>query len=1061
MQSGYLDFGFMVQSSKNPDRMEHLSGLNGETCYILIADHYSRMLYGRTFRSKSPPVSYLNAWLATHGCAKSVPDKYVRFDLGGELGHSPAVVDLFERAGYKVEPTAPAGSSQNGPVERMHQTLAIAIRSMLAGAALSPKYWPYCFHHFLHLHNLTPHGTQTDGDESPPPYTMCTGRTVDLSHLKTFGCRVYVVPPRQHRPDAPQSDTRTGIFLGFGHTLRNILYQDLETREVRSAVHVAFDESFNDLPYKDRPPDAQALANVHPSLKRHLGSYPSKTDVTYPDMSVVGSPFLEVKKIRVHLRQRDTTSPLGLDFVQCDRLDRPFITAVRHAGVKLSAKSFRKYYLGAYIVAVDDTPVFTAADLTAHLAQLLDQPDCPATVELDLAPERRTSFDDRPDPLHLRVNELRHAHQLLSGCTCDSTYTSSPVPSAPTLIDDVYHLSPVLSRLTTESMTPEECALPSFTRRNLRTLPNWSEWEAAYDKQLDQQYDATTFGDPIPRPKTPPGGDRPHICRPQWSNVVKVDGRRKCRVCLNGSPRAAPWLRQFTDTYASSIDLTCMRLFFGITASENLSIGFADTTNAFQQSPGPSIQCYLEVDEAISDWWFRRTNGKERLIPGRHVIPLNKALQGHPMAGKLWEGMIEGILSELGFKNTTHERSLYRSDIAGHVVLICRQIDDFAIASSSTATIEKVISFVNTRVTTERQGTGTVTLKGSLFHYNGIDVCQARDFLKVTCETYLSRLFDTHGWTSAPKHESDRHDLVPMSPGLVSVLYDTSGPAEGSPEAKKLASDVGFSYRQLLGELIYAYVICRPDIGYAITLLSRFSGAPDRCHYDALKSVVKYLRATKSWGIHYWRPAPNPAFPDVPFTAEVAAPDLPSFPSYDLKTLVGFVDAAHATELRTRRSVTGFGFVYAGGVVAYKSKVQPTVATSSTEAEFIAAVSAAKVARYLRFVLTELGFPQSGATPLYVDNQAAIAMINNSKPTTRSRHIDIQHFAIQEWRQRNILHMFHIPGVINCSDASTKAVGWTCTSVTLIVSWVTTAPSCFAPYPIGCRSTKLRGGSRI
>jgi hypothetical protein len=49
-------------------------------------------------------------------------------------------------------------------------------------------------------------------------------------------------------------------------------------------------------------------------------------------------------------------------------------------------------------------------------------------------------------------------------------------------------------------------------------------------------------------------------------------------------------------------------------------------------------------------------------------------------------------------------------------------------------------------------------------------------------------------------------------------------------------------------------------------------------------------------------------------------------------------------------------------------------------------------------------------------------IINDNKPTPRSRHIDIQHFAIQEWRDEGILKAVHIPGVINPSDAVTKAL---------------------------------------
>jgi hypothetical protein len=54
--------------------------------------------------------------------------------------------------------------------------------------------------------------------------------------------------------------------------------------------------------------------------------------------------------------------------------------------------------------------------------------------------------------------------------------------------------------------------------------------------------------------------------------------------------------------------------------------------------------------------------------------------------------------------------------------------------------------------------------------------------------------------------------------------------------------------------------------------------------------------------------------------------------------------------------------------------------------------------------------------PLFMDNEAAIVMINEHKPTTCSHHIDIQH--------DNIV-MHHIPGIINPSDQATKALGWT------------------------------------
>jgi hypothetical protein len=60
-----------------------------------------------------------------------------------------------------------------------------------------------------------------------------------------------------------------------------------------------------------------------------------------------------------------------------------------------------------------------------------------------------------------------------------------------------------------------------------------------------------------------------------------------------------------------------------------------------------------------------------------------------------------------------------------------------------------------------------------------------------------------------------------------------------------------FSYRSLLGELLYAYVTARPDIGYAITTLSKFATAPAKMHYQRLKGLALYLCSTINWGIIY------------------------------------------------------------------------------------------------------------------------------------------------------------------------------------------------------------------
>ena len=71
--------------------------------------------------------------------------------------------------------------------------------------------------------------------------------------------------------------------------------------------------------------------------------------------------------------------------------------------------------------------------------------------------------------------------------------------------------------------------------------------------------------------------------------------------------------------------------------------------------------------------------------------------------------------------------------------------------------------------------------------------------------------------------------------------------------------------------------------------------------------------------------------------------------------LIAYVDASYANNPRKRRSTTGFVFTYCGGAIVYRSKTQSITALSSTEAEFLVAVSCAKIAPYLQSILEELG----------------------------------------------------------------------------------------------------------
>jgi hypothetical protein len=106
----------------------------------------------------------------------------------------------------------------------------------------------------------------------------------------------------------------------------------------------------------------------------------------------------------------------------------------------------------------------------------------------------------------------------------------------------------------------------------------------------------------------------------------------------------------------------------------------------------------------------------------------------------------------------------------------------------------------------------------------------------------------------------------------------------------------------------------------------------------------------------------------------------------------------------------------AGGPVAYKAKLQPTVAGSSTEAEFMMSYDGGRMSLYLCSILWDLNVPQDAATTLYEDNDGATAMANAGKPTPQSRHINIKFYAIQEWVERDLVVLKRIDTLVNTAD---------------------------------------------
>jgi hypothetical protein len=202
-----------------------------------------------------------------------------------------------------------------------------------------------------------------------------------------------------------------------------------------------------------------------------------------------------------------------------------------------------------------------------------------------------------------------------------------------------------------------------------------------------------------------------------------------------------------------------------------------------------------------------------------------------------------------------------------------------------------------------------------------------------------------------------------------------------------------------LGSVMYAMTTTRPDIAFAVSSLAQHTQNPGPEHWKALKRIFLYLRSTIEYSITFGRE------------------------SGDKIELAGYTDASFAEDCATRRSTGAYIFTLNGGPISWTSKRQPTVALSTTEAEYMAMCQAIREATWLKQLLTELGFYQgSESIRVHADNKSAIALGKNPEFHKRSKHIDTQYHYVREQVQAGRITTPYLPTARMIADGLTKAL---------------------------------------
>lgn len=210
------------------------------------------------------------------------------------------------------------------------------------------------------------------------------------------------------------------------------------------------------------------------------------------------------------------------------------------------------------------------------------------------------------------------------------------------------------------------------------------------------------------------------------------------------------------------------------------------------------------------------------------------------------------------------------------------------------------------------------------------------------------------------------------------------------------AENESFPYRQAVGSLMFAAIVSRPDISFAVGAVSRYLENPSSAHVNAVKRIIRYLNGTKNFGIEYGGLSTSSTM------------------------LKGYTDSDHAHDIDTRRSTSGYVFLLNNGIVTWKSYLQKTVALSTAEAEYMAASDGVKEAIWLRQLLKDIGYDQQGPTSIMIDNQSAIILTKNAEFHQRTKYIDVRFHFVRDHVKNEIIKPIYVPTNEQLADALTK-----------------------------------------
>ncbi|GJX27875.1 putative ribonuclease H-like domain-containing protein [Tanacetum coccineum] len=348
------------------------------------------------------------------------------------------------------------------------------------------------------------------------------------------------------------------------------------------------------------------------------------------------------------------------------------------------------------------------------------------------------------------------------------------------------------------------------------------------------------------------------------------------------------------------------------------------------------------------------------------VYKVVKALYGLHQAPRAWYDTLANYLLCNGFQRGKIDQTLFIKRQQGHILLVQIYVDDIIFGSTKKELCDEFEKLMKDKF--------QMSSMGELTFFLGLQVQQKKKGIFISQDKYVHEILRKYNYTDVKS---------------ASTPTDLEKPLVQDGDAAKVDEHL---YRSMIGSLMYL-TTSRPDIMFAVCACARFQVSPKTSHLLAVKRIFRYLKGKPSLGLWYSKDSPL--------------------------ELVAYTDSDYARATQDRKSTTGGCQFLGNRLISWQCKKQTVVATSTTEAEYVAATSCCGQVLWIQNQLLDYGYNFMN-TVIYIDNNSTICIIENHVQHSKTKHIVIRHHFIRECNAKKLIQMVKIDTEHNVADLLTK-----------------------------------------